>query len=358
MKRNRSNDIYCYLRMFAALAFLVFAGGCSESNGNLASGGVPKRFWPDNLYGVCFTDDKTGWVSGYGGGILKTEDGGETWEQYYIGSDELIRRLIFVDSSNGWAVGHKGSIFNSADGGVTWTLQYRVNNVYIRDIDFIDRYNGWAVGHEGLILHTSDGGLNWDVQNISGYKARDLPRLHGIVAIDKQSALAVGEFGVIAETVNASDWSLITSNTKTTMMSAAVDGKAAYVVGMDGEILRIDRDVDSSTYNQVTKITVDSKSQFYDVVIDNQNRAIAVGNSKVIAIDNSGAHELSAIDKDSSFLWLSGVDVDNTGSLWAVGSHGTVLHSSNSDLNDLTSALQLGISNRVVRKSSMWKSAL
>ncbi|HHJ36199.1 MAG TPA: glycosyl hydrolase, partial [Gammaproteobacteria bacterium] len=78
------------------------------------------RFWPDNLFAVDFVDDNNGFIAGYSGTVLCTSDAGKHWQAYYIGKNELIRRISFVDVNTGWAVGHRGSIFHTVDGGKSW----------------------------------------------------------------------------------------------------------------------------------------------------------------------------------------------------------------------------------------------
>ena len=87
---------------------------------------------------------------------------------------------------------------------------------------------------------TSDGGKTWQQQNLLGYQGRDIPRLHGIYAKDADTAILVGEFGVLAHTENGGKFWLITP-VKSKVTWLAVDGAddTAYVVGLDGEILRL-----------------------------------------------------------------------------------------------------------------------
>lgn len=195
------------------------------------------RFWPDNLYAVDFVSDKVGFIAGYSGSLFKTEDGGETWGGIYMGSNELIRHLSFVDESNGWAVGHRGSIFHTSDGGINWEIQKTDEDNYLRDISFADLNNGWAVGHGSVIWHTSDGGKTWENQHLTGFEGRDLPRLHGVVAKDANTAILVGEFGMVAHTENAGDLWLVSYNAEPgTLLSVAPQGGGAIAVGLDGGI--------------------------------------------------------------------------------------------------------------------------
>lgn len=198
------------------------------------------RFWPDNLYAVDFVNDKVGFIAGYSGSLFKTTDGGETWDGIYMGANELIRHLSFVDESNGWGVGHRGSIFHTSDGGISWEIQKNDKGNYLRDISFADLNNGWAVGHSATIWHTSNGGKTWEKQSLTGFEGRDLPRLHGVIAKDANTAILVGEFGAVAHTEDAGNLWLVSYNeSKATYLSVAVQGDRAIAVGLDGGIYTI-----------------------------------------------------------------------------------------------------------------------
>ncbi|MBV1875366.1 MAG: glycosyl hydrolase [Cycloclasticus sp.] len=234
-KKTKGVRLLCVL----ALAFLV-TGIATAENGVSSEESQFHRFWPDNLYAVEFVSDKVGFIAGYSGSVFKTEDGGETWGGTYIGVNELIRHMSFVDESNGWAVGHRGSILHTADGGLTWDVQKQDKGNYLRDISFADVNNGWAVGHGAVIWHTSDGGKNWQKQALTGFTGRDLPRLHGVVAKDANSAILVGEFGMIAHTENNGELWLVSYNpSKATLLSVASHGDGAIAVGLDGGVVNI-----------------------------------------------------------------------------------------------------------------------
>jgi photosystem II stability/assembly factor-like uncharacterized protein len=58
---------------------------------------------------VDFADDKNGWIVGYGGTILRSNDRGKTWILQDSGTKDNFYGL-FMMKKHGWAVGAKGSI--------------------------------------------------------------------------------------------------------------------------------------------------------------------------------------------------------------------------------------------------------
>ncbi len=370
------------------LAFLITVLGCfsgtTKADDNIAA--EFHRFWPDNLFAVEFVTDNVGYIAGYSGTILRTQDGGNKWDALYIGRNELIRRLSFADEKTGWAVGHRGSIFHTDDAGLTWSVQKELPGIYLRDVDFSDHYNGWVVGHDANIWNTNDGGNTWRQQHLLGYRGRDIPRLHGIYTIDQDTAILVGEFGVVAHTENSGKHWLITPvESKITWL--AVDGAddMAYVVGLDGEILRlsvateaqrkeIDRQAAAEAAKAETKararakrrkqqyvkketenlprsdieyfsepIASGSMEHFFDVMVTSSNEAVVVGRSAMLKITGSTTTFLTP-DNDFPlpFVWMGGVAVTSAGRIWAPGIRGLVAAG---DLNKMTFGQAFNLAN-------------
>ena len=57
-----------------------------------------------------------------------------------------FRSIYFIDADTGWVVGKFGSIMRSTDGGLTWEPQTSGISQYLRSLTFIDNKVGWAVG--------------------------------------------------------------------------------------------------------------------------------------------------------------------------------------------------------------------
>jgi photosystem II stability/assembly factor-like uncharacterized protein len=322
----------------------------------------PVRLWPDNLFGVDFVDRSFGVISGYAGTVLRTQDGGRSWEWIYIGVDELIRRVSFVDTEQGWAVGHRGSILHTADGGLTWSVQHTEPNTYLRDVYFVDRDSGWAVGHDAVILHTENGGVSWEKQALTGFKGRDLPRLHGVFADNPRVAVLVGEFGVVAQTDDrGATWSVQKSSTNKTLLDVAGTGNRYVAVGLDGTVVAISRragmlDEDGSG-PVVESLDNSSAEHFFAVAPVGDGGVLAVGRS-VAALINDGT--VSHMTPDASiqlpFTWFGGVDVLDDGTFWLAGIRGTVARGDVA-ARSFRAALTLGRSDAITIVSNRWAAA-
>lgn len=355
------------------------------------------RFWPDNLFAVEFVNDRTGFLAGQAGTVLRTHNGGETWEALFIGKPELIRRMSFVSESEGWAVGHQGSIFHTADGGISWNIQYNSDGVYLRDIQFFDNKHGWVVGHGAEILHTDDGGLHWQKQRLIDYEGRDLPRLHAIEVVDQQTAVLAGEFGVVAHTEDAGKhWTISPVETTVTWLSLAASGDCIYIVGLDGNAgclteataeqrMDIDKRLAEKnarehekarkkaerrgnqyvpppierTHRSVVEyvllpVETGTTEHLFDVVKTGDGDALAVGRSSIIRVMKDNAVTLTASEKlPIDFLWFGGVAFSAPNQFWAVGIQGLVVKG-NSDQMNYEFSLSLPKSENIHLVSSRW----
>lgn len=126
-----------------------------------------------DLASVWFVDNKTGWVSGKHGTIMKTTDEGANWTAQ-LGGDPAakgpdIKDLFFVDATHGFAVGESergisNKLLATSD-GESWRQTGTIGTEYrgYRDYAFTSPTNGvFLEGSEGGgIFHTSDAGRTW-----------------------------------------------------------------------------------------------------------------------------------------------------------------------------------------------------
>jgi photosystem II stability/assembly factor-like uncharacterized protein len=118
------------------------------------------------LFTIRFSDAETGLISGLGGVVLRSQDGGYSWT--YV-ETERRQALFSVATTNGRsiAVGEKGLVQYSEDGGASWAPptqeQFPSIFTFMRDLRFApDRIEtGFIVGQEGMVLRTRDGGNSW-----------------------------------------------------------------------------------------------------------------------------------------------------------------------------------------------------
>jgi photosystem II stability/assembly factor-like uncharacterized protein len=111
------------------------------------------------------TEDK-GFAVGYNL-FMKTEDGGATWTDITVGTDvNLYLSLTFFDENTGIT----GVLINSApyfemyrttDGGETWNPTTSIDNVGSYSVAYADETTLFSVGNNELISKSIDGGDTW-----------------------------------------------------------------------------------------------------------------------------------------------------------------------------------------------------
>lgn len=102
--------------------------------------------------GFHYFNANEGFVCGYPGFLIKTEDGGQNWEEIAYNDDRRATNIYFVDEQTGWAVGEGGLILSTSDGGNTWLVGncgYR-NNLF--SISALDAENCWVSSVSGKYL--------------------------------------------------------------------------------------------------------------------------------------------------------------------------------------------------------------
>lgn len=116
------------------------------------------------LFTVRFNDENNGLISGLGGMVLKTEDGGRTWRYEDIGRKQALFSVQPLHKK-AIVVGEKGLMRVSSDSGASWSFPasgFPTIFTFMRDIGFsASERVGFIVGQDGLILRSEDGGINW-----------------------------------------------------------------------------------------------------------------------------------------------------------------------------------------------------
>ena len=227
------------------------------------------------------------------GHVLYSDDDGVTWTQTLSPVRTTLTSVTFIDSKVGWAVGHDTVVLRSTDGGLSWERQLdgreanrirkksliklkkqlkadaasagdtetrggqekevkqisRLLEEVERDlkigphkpllsIAFGSRDRGIAVGSNGLVMGTTDGGNNWE-----DWSARldnlDLLHFYDAEVLGVDGFLVVGEAGEIHRSEDGgATWSRLKSPTDASLLGvvASPDVRAIYAFGMGGRV--------------------------------------------------------------------------------------------------------------------------
>lgn len=103
-------------------------------------------------------DRSTGWLV-TPSGVMKTDDGGQTWLEAYEELEPAPQGVHFLDGVTGWIVAG-GQLHKTANRGLSWQPQLTADSP-VRNIHFRNARTGWASGPWGTLLKTTDGGQSW-----------------------------------------------------------------------------------------------------------------------------------------------------------------------------------------------------
>lgn len=171
--------------------------------------------WADlqltSLLAVHFPDKNFGYAVGYNSKIIKTSNGGSSWETQFVSLyGNKFNSVNFWNQSTGYIAGGKmaspysGVIYKTINGGLSW---YEVSpnspDIDFRSVYFPSNSTGYAVGgyefgSSGVIYKTTDAGETWIQQGIVN---KDLNSVH---FWDNNTGYTVGEDGIILKTTNGS----------------------------------------------------------------------------------------------------------------------------------------------------------
>jgi photosystem II stability/assembly factor-like uncharacterized protein len=173
------------------------------------------------LYSLSFKSPNLGWAAGAGlagGGLatlMKTSDGGKTWQAQTHGSVQALRSAFFVDSNTGYVSGNEGTLLKTMNSGSTWTSQQSHSTQQLRTVFFSTPEEGYVAGTSGALLKTMDGGSNW-----TSLSSGTTLHLNSMYFINSDTGYVVGDSGLILKTQDGGDnWSKQESATKKNLHS-------------------------------------------------------------------------------------------------------------------------------------------
>lgn len=104
------------------------------------------------------------------GHALVSRDRGATWSQGAVPTRALLTAVHMHDAKLGWAVGHDEVVLRTRDGGLSWErVKHDPDKERpLLDVWFADDRRGLAVGAYGTIFTTADGGDTWEPRQVNG----------------------------------------------------------------------------------------------------------------------------------------------------------------------------------------------
>lgn len=191
------------------------------------------------------------------GHVLLSEDDGESWRQASsVPTRATLTGVWFHDRQLGWAVGHDAVILRTRDGGDTWErLNWAPEEERpFLDVWFRDAENGFAIGAYGFFFATADGGDTWEDLGINVLEPEeaeeevDLYDLGGDYHLNHIAPAGDGRLYIAAEagTIYRSDddgetWRELPSPYEGSFFGTLpLDGDSLLLFGLRGHLFRSD----------------------------------------------------------------------------------------------------------------------
>lgn len=141
----------------------------------------------ENLRDVHFTSEHVGYIVGNNGTILKTRDGGDTWNSVSFETSQNIVSVFPLNEDEVFVGGEKGLVAKTEDGGLTWSvIDLGIKNAIL--IYFVNDDLGF-IGTKDQFYRTIDGGKTWialqpaSIPYFSSYDMQFISDTVGYVAI-------------------------------------------------------------------------------------------------------------------------------------------------------------------------------
>lgn len=142
---------------------------------------------------ITFINRQIGLIAAFNS-LLRTTDGGKSWQAIGLGQGVVIRDITFLDGLTGFAVGHRGMLFTTEDRGQNWKRADNISDGLLRSLVFLDKSSGYLAGDKdsngNSLWQTGDGGRSW--QKAPG----DFPDIHQIIRT-KNRLYLIGDSGTV-----------------------------------------------------------------------------------------------------------------------------------------------------------------
>lgn len=278
-------------------------------------------------------------VTGHDGTLLRSADGGSTWDGLAVTTNDRVHYMssVHFDPKRGFlvAVGHNGSIARSDNGGAGW-ISWSIGALELRGViadtkrDLLAAY-----GPGGLIMTSGDGGGSWRAaQPALDVSLRDVAH-----APQGPALIATGQLGaVVRSTDGGASWSSVepawpNPNTppelRMIVETPARDGLLG--VGPPGTIVR--SNADGSVWSVKHFTPIESERAFTWALVDPKRAMLtAVEARGQMQLSSDGGATWRAVDapaQNAEWPFWQGALLDS-GTMIVAGKAGTAIRSDDS----------------------------
>lgn len=299
-----------------------------------------------SFYGLDVVDSENIWVVGNGGMILKTTNGGSTWNEINSPVTYDLYHVDFVNSDTGMIGGYGVTdceIYTTTNGGISWNLTKLDSGDYsIYDIEYVEGGAGesskaYVTAGRSLTWTTEDAGESWGKTSIQ--RGCGFADIQSICFLNKDEGWFVGtaaqssEVTIIHTTDGGATYEIQDNPTDPDIKLNSVsfaDNQHGIAAGIDPNILY----TSDGGKNWETRSV--SNYRWESVHMNPSGKAWAVGRNGIILYSNDWGYTWTAQESGvTSELWEVIFIGDNEG--WIVGGYppsqpAVILHTSTGGL--------------------------
>ncbi|MGA2625367.1 MAG: YCF48-related protein [Bacteroidota bacterium] len=270
----------------------------------------------NNLFGIVAFDTLRAIGVGSAGTIIRTTDGGGTWqiqsEVANVGGS--LRSVFFPDNVDGWAVGDSGIFLRTIDGGASWLRPFPTSSTFtLQTVRFLDANHGWAVGAGGTILGTADAGISWGAEN-SG----TVTNLTSVFFVTPNVGWSCGDSGRLQRTSNGGHtWGSSLAFTRNDLKDIDFyNSNVGWLAGSGGAVMKT---IDNGT--TWIGLSTATRASLSAIRFSTSTQGIAVGQKGTVISTSNGGSSWTTTLADTA-VGLTALSLTNAFSGWIVGENG------------------------------------
>jgi photosystem II stability/assembly factor-like uncharacterized protein len=246
----------------------------------------------DALYAMNI-NGKDGLATGAAGLMLRTADGGATWEQIDAGTGFGLFG-ISISGEHRIVVGQRGTVLlGSADG--KWTPVQSGTESRLLNVDVNSAGLAIAVGEFGTIMRSKDGGKTWDQRPIDWTSFRDDGYEPHIYAVDVQDSgrIVIGaEFAYIITSDDGGEtFQLAHSGEKSVFAMQLLPDGTGYAAGQEGLVMKT-----ADNGANWSELQSGSSANLFGVWASSQGELVIAGMRALLRSSDGGASFTSSED--------------------------------------------------------------
>lgn len=198
---------------------------------------------PRAIYSLDFINNNVAYAAGLEYGILKTVNGGDTWNVLYNLNSNVIQKIDFNSKDRGLAM-ESNKLYLSVNGGNTWEVKNFLSEIYTVAITESNRI---YISISEFILTSNNMGDTWD--SIPS----PIPYFNDILPIGNDSILAASDNGIYLSSNGGISWEIFPKSMGSIFVKIKKIDNQYWALSKYGKILRSSNLIDVRPVSHFTK---------------------------------------------------------------------------------------------------------